>query len=149
MTHATLYSNETLLDSIAVYAPSLTHLYLRISNIHDASIITRLEQVLNPPLSGKDPDRFPSALQRLFLHPGRKEPLGPCGTGYGMITSAKRRVIEYSNRQPKMVLLKEQPFKYENHRLAQDQEEGEDEFFHRVHGGLGCWDDANRMTSLI
>ncbi|KAJ2934053.1 hypothetical protein H1R20_g3032, partial [Candolleomyces eurysporus] len=147
VTHASLYQNGTLIDSIAVYAPSLTHLYLRVSNIHDARMVTHLDQVVNPPSS--NPDQFPSTLQKFILHPGRKEPLGTCGTGYGIVFSAKRRVFEYCKSQPKIVLLKEQLYNHENIRLTQDQLEGETEWLDRANGGLGCWDDSNRMNSLI
>jgi hypothetical protein len=50
-----------------------------------------------------------------------------------------------------MVLLKEQQLlnHQETNRLTQDQQEGETEWLDRLNGGLGCWDDSNRMNSLI
>jgi hypothetical protein len=143
-------NNSTLIDSIAAYAPHLTHLYCRLSNYSSRELITQLDKLLapSPTIEEPVPTQFPATLEQLYIHPGRCEPPAACGTGLIVRMTAKRNLHALCEIHGHVVLLKEEPWRDELEGAIEYQKGGKETWLDRIGGGLGCWDDKNRMVSL-
>ncbi|KAF5335947.1 hypothetical protein D9611_006228 [Ephemerocybe angulata] len=148
LNYVALYHDTTLLDSIAAWAPNLTHLYFQLSNPYQRGVVEQLQKILCPQkTTDQRPGQFPMSLKMLQLHPGQKSPPGMCGTGYATIALAKRDLYNYCISEPRIVLRNHPPFLYRSTHSAAEEREAMDEWMDRVEGGLGCWDDSDRMKS--
>lgn len=148
---AELNSSGTLLDSIAAYAPRATHLYCRLRSVQTVHSSTAKLSVLLSPSSEVALSRvFPSTLEKLYIHPGRSEPPGFCATGSYVSYRAKRALYDFSRipaLQSRVVVLKQE--RHDSERDELQEEEAKEEWLDRIHGGLGCWDDSDRMDSAF
>ncbi|KAJ3511020.1 hypothetical protein NMY22_g15790 [Coprinellus aureogranulatus] len=149
-----LHPSNTLFDSITRYAPYVTHLYLRLQSAQVSQDgLSQLSRLLSTTVDDQGRTEAPlcSKLQQLYLHPGRREAPGFCATGFGTLFAAKRALFNFCHRpelQSRVALLKEERYRHWPLHVRLYQEEGEEEWLSRIHGGLGCWDDSERMESL-
>ncbi|KAJ3522491.1 hypothetical protein NMY22_g11864 [Coprinellus aureogranulatus] len=149
-----LHPTNTLFDSIARYAPQITHLYFRLRSIsanpHAVSELTKLLYG-TPDTKDRTIPPLDTTLEKLYIHPGLRNPPAFCGTGISSLFASKLSLYNFCHRQElqsRVVLLREdrlrqQPFSPEVYRNMAERQ-----WLSRIHGGLGCWDDSERMEPL-